>query len=496
MNSFLMLTLSVFMAATASADSSRQRASGTMDDGLKWQVYFNFPSCDHSSEGRKKGAWCETSDSSTSEANNGVEQNLKNWINDPETKSIYISYFSFSNKNIAAALCAATSARPDLKVTLYLDKGEAQVGTFANNLETLDGELADPSHRRYVKGYKTGCPDRIRPRETARGSGSFGGDGNYLQHAKIFMALNTSSLPKSPAELNTWAKSGGKVRFTSSSANMSSYGTTLHFENWLFFEAPADNYIALQNVCTMMAFQSANDENNQRKQFKTTYQKCEAEITSTAPKYLQYFIVPSVSNNDGNGPENALRNMIDSAKTLVKVAIHRLTTGSVINPLIKKQKQGIPVKMIQDDDTLRASVVNGGSAADVGGFDVRILRMSLANLIDVTFMETNSETTTHMFHNKFVVVDDRMVFQGAGNFTASALNANGTDGNYEQFYVIQIPQLVSAYSKAWDYLRETSTRRQDHEIGNNEFYCTSNGGQEKTLCSDSSAEDAHLVIPK
>jgi hypothetical protein len=496
MNSIFTFVLSILFIATASADPSRQRASGETEDGLKWQVYFNFPACDHSNDGRKKGAWCEPTDITESQASNGIEANLFNWIKDSDTKSIFISFFSFSNKNVAAALCAETSLRSELNVTIFLDKGEGQVGALVNNIATLDDELADPNSKRYVPGYKKGCSERIRPRDTARGSGSFGGDGNYLQHSKIFMALDQAALPSGPAELNNWLKNTKKIRFTSSSANMSSYGTTLHFENWLFFEAPPTNYIAQQNLCTMMAFKAADSEDGQRAQFKKAYQSCEDEITAKKNSDLQFYIVPSVANNKKNGPEGILRKTINSAQKLVKVAIHRLTTNSVAGPLINKSQQGVPVKMIQDDDTLRASVVDGGSVADVGGYDVRILRMNLDAGIDVSFMETNSETTTHMFHNKFVVVDDKFVFQGAGNFTSSALNSGGKDGNYEQFYLISIPGLVRAYSQAWDYMRETSTRRQDHEVGKNEFYCTASFGQKKVRCDDSVAEDSHLVIPQ
>ena len=97
-----------------------QRAEGMTADGLKWKVHFNFPICDHSDQGKPKGAYCEGTDSSASEKANGVEEQLISWIKDPETKGLYLSYFSFSNKNIAAALCVETSLRPDLKVTLFL----------------------------------------------------------------------------------------------------------------------------------------------------------------------------------------------------------------------------------------------------------------------------------------------------------------------------------------------------------------------------------------
>jgi hypothetical protein len=479
------------------ASETPQRAEGQTADGLKWKVHFNFPVCDHSDQGFPKGAYCEGSDSSASEKANGVEEQLISWIKDPTTKGLYLSYFSFSNKNIAAALCVETSLRPELKVTLFLDKGESQVGTFANNLVTLDQDISTPGNRRYVEGYKTGCADRLKPRETARGSGSFGGDGNYLQHTKIFMALDQAELPANANQLNAWIKNSNRIRFTSSSANMSSFGTTLHFENWIFFDAPANNYVAQQNLCTMVGFKAATNATNQRQQFKDAYNACEQQIQSQPMKNVKYYIVPSTANNNGKGPGNALIGLINSAYESVKVSIHRFTTSSLASPMIRKAKQGVPVKVIQDDDTLRKGVVNGGAAADVGGDDVAIMRRNIDGGVDITFMETNADTTVHMFHSKYVIADESRLFQGAGNFTGTSMNLNGRDGNYEHFYVITIPQLAKAYSNAWDYLRTLSTPRKQHPVGNNEYLCTftSPQGQRQTIsCDDPKAEDSHLNV--
>ena len=100
MNAYIAFVLSLFIAVTASADPSRQRANGQTADGLNWQVYFNFPSCDHSADGRRKGAWCEACDIGNSENMNGIEAQLLSWFNDAETNSLYISYFS-QCKNVA-----------------------------------------------------------------------------------------------------------------------------------------------------------------------------------------------------------------------------------------------------------------------------------------------------------------------------------------------------------------------------------------------------------
>lgn len=476
----LLLTVLIFFGSVASAQEADQRAEGQASEGLKWKVFFNFPECDHSDMGKKKGAWCTPQDSSSSARSNGVEAELVSWITDTNTKSLYLSYFSFSNKNIAAALCAETSKRPELNVTIYLDGGEAQIGKLESNIIELDEQLADPNDRRYIQGYQKGCLDRLNPRATVRGSGGFGGEGQYLQHAKIMLASDQPTLPARAGELQTWLTKSKSIRFSSSSSNMSSYGTTLHFENWIFFTAPPSNYIAQQNVCTMMAFQVATgDSSIQREQFKEAYARCEAAINVPFMRDLRYYVVPSLANNNGNGPDRALKDLIYNAHDNVKVSIHRLTTSAVSRPLQNKARQGVNVMMIQDDDTLRASVPNGGGAMDVDEWDKKNLCENTEAGIKVTFMETNGEAN-HIFHSKYVIADDRTVFQGAGNFTSSALNAWGNDGNYEQFYVIRIPELATAYSKAWTYLRSLSTAKEDHEVGNQPLQCNDNAFESMT----------------
>lgn len=494
----------ILMPTMPKASETPQRAEGETADGLKWKVHFNFPVCDHSDKGFPKGAYCEATDSSASDKANGDEAQLLSWIKDPETKGLYLSYFSFSNKNIAAALCAESSKRPDVKIVIYVDKGETQIGGLETNLGLVDKELSTPGSKRYIEGYQTGCIDRLKPRETARGSGGFGGV-NYLQHTKIFMALDQAELPESPSDLNNWLKNSQRIRFTSSSANMSPFGTTLHFENWIFFDAPAKNYVALQNVCTMLGFKSATDDATQREQFKSTYKACEQQIASAPMKNLKFFVVPSDANDMGQGPSNAAVGLIESALKSIKVSIHRFTTSTLSDPLVKKAKSGIPVMMIQDDDTLRKGVKDGGKGADVGADDVAIMRKNLASGVDISFMQTNADTTVHMFHSKYIIADESRVLQGAGNFTGTSMNI-GRDGNFEHFYIITIPELAKAYSDAWDYLHTLATPRKQHPVGNNEYWCTYSKGILKELIDCNTKPDpenpkapmpgdAHLKIP-
>lgn len=406
-------------------------------NGLRWEARFNLPECRHS--GQKRNAWCMVSDADRAAEISGVEDKLISWMKDPKVRSVQMAYFSFSNKRIRSALCEAANSEKRLRVTLYINSSNF--------------------HHANVEALKNCSP---YTEVISRGKGPFGTAGAHLQHTKIFLA--SESLRPLPWSDLTESERANQVRtrtrFTSSSANMSSFGTSLHFENWLFFNDDTSSYLAQQNLCTFKAFSVKND----RRTFANTYRDCIRKIQSRPRSDIRYFAVPSTRLKK---PYTTLKEMILSAESEILIAIHRLTTGKVYKDLFLKKafEPGVDVKIIFDDDTLRTGKVNGGPAHDVAKHDVIAYR-TLRRDTQITFMETNADSTTHLFHNKFAVVDGKKLFQGAGNFTGTALNISGY-GNYEQFYSIEIPEIVSAYHRAWNVLDRRATTTQNHPVGQN-----------------------------
>ena len=486
MNSFVLLISIFFFSLGLSAQDAElepipgQRASGVAANDLQWNVYFNFPRCEN--EGAKKGAWCLRKDYVRSLRSNGVDEHLKSWITNPRIKSIYMSYFSFSNNSIARALCYETSKR-DLNVQIYLDAGPGQTDGLYSNLERAERKLIERANEGSIE-YTPGCIDRIYKKMKKRGTGGCCDNGYFLQHAKIFMALEKESLFEKAWQLPSWLNGAGRIRFTSSSANMSTKGTATHFENWMFFNAKSNDSVAIQNVCTLWAFGQTQffdnheeDVSEQRKRFKKAYSNCQNQQVPSAyqRKDMSFYMVPSFSNNAGEGPSGALRNMLnrygkDGRK--VRVAIHRLTTSAVRNPLIRAKNRGARVTVLMDDDSLRSSLYGAGSGLDVNYLDASSYRRLNRAGLGVRFVETNGGPEyRHLFHNKFIAVGKKRLFQGAGNFTATALNAFGRDGSYEQFYVIKNRKIIQAYVDGWEYLKGISSSRSEHPDGDKPDNC-------------------------
>ena len=438
-----------------SAEISKPFAQGTAANDLKWEARFNLPDC--SNEGGKTNAWCmQNKDMKKAVEKSGVEAKLAGWINDPKIKSLYMAYFSFSNVGVKKALCEGIQKRADLKLNIYINY---------DSYETLTEYFSKCGANENVHIY-------------SRGKGPFSSPGAYLQHSKIFLALETPDL-KSVSD-SSELSSERRIKFTSSSANMSSYGTNLHFENWLFFDAPENDYVAQQNICVFKAYGKEKDSMDPkfRGHLKQRYADCvqtlDKSLKVVKRNDLKFYLVPLIKGSQYNfeRPYDAMKRVVLSAKENVYVAIHRLMTGKITKDLfVKVALTDVNFEIIYDDDTLRFGKEDGGDFFDVDRNDVMNYRILRRKADQIYFMETNARASgangrPHLFHNKFIVVDDKYLFQGAGNFTASSLNIEG-DGNIENFYLIEIPEIVAAYGAAWQLLKQRATRQEDHEVFNN-----------------------------
>lgn len=408
-------------------------ANGQTGD-LAWQLRFNLPVCDHTDQGQPAGAWCLPTDDAASAAKSGVIDLLNSWVEDPNIKSIRASYFSFSNKKIVKKLCDAANQR-GLKVKVYM------------HFEQIVGQ---------AEVLSTCSPQNIQviPRGKA-----FNEPGGWLQHAKIFLASESEN----PLPISDAGSATGRTRFSSSSANMSGYGLSLHFENWMFIEAPTSDYLTQANLCFFKALDVMGQADRQL--FASTYKQCREAIQGEARTDIVFYPVPH--NQQNPQAFKALEQAINGAQSSIKMAAHRLTTKTIYKKVAQKAA-AIPVKVVLDDDTLRTGVKNGGLSQDVGADDVLALRALRDAGASINVMQTNisNEGMRHLHHNKFMVIDERLVFAGAGNFTNASLNASGL-GNIEHFYVITVPEMVQAYSSAFDQLYGIATPLAQHPVANN-----------------------------
>lgn len=315
------------------------------------------------------------------------------WIADSATEEVFITSMSFSNAQIERELCKASVNR-GVRVTVVLDT-ETDFGV-ANRLKKCTGGISPPN---------------ILER------GNQGGLG--IHHNKLIV-VNPS-------------RSTMKIGY--SSANFSSFGTVLHHENWSFVTLPSDTYFAQVHVCLI---EGLTHHSLSRKDFSSFLDGCRAEIPYEEEHDIKSFFVPA----DNKKALNALIEMVESSQT-VKIAAHRFTLPILFTTLASKLAHGNNVQLIADDDlywALKGKIIGGNSKDEA----VR-LRPLLEAGIDVKYINTNHKIR-QFHHNKFIIADNA-VFAGAGNFSAAAFSAN-----FENFYLVKIPEVVDAYKLQYERL--------------------------------------------
>lgn len=442
-----------FIAIISLASFQLHAASNPYAEGrvekLNWELRVNHLSseyepgsvCNH--EGQKAGAWCDDSDTKTARKLSGVEDRLEELMNLPEIRSVTMAYFSFSSSNMKRAMCDAAKNNK-INITLYIDQ---------SNKETVQSMLD--------------CSSRIKVVGIGRGPYMAVPD-SHLFHMKIFIASTLpelaplSELKTELSEKEFKSASTATTYVVSSSGNMSGYGTSLHFDNWLFFNGPTSENVIQSNVCTLSSLKGLNADNrDRRKEFAKRYKACRDEIETEESPDLKFYAVPHDEINPQ--PYDAYKSMIDRTESELLVAIHRMTSKAVWSPWVSAKKRGVNVQVIMDDDTLRTGKEYGGAAHDVKVMDVQADRGIRKAGIKTYYMETNAEGRPHLFHSKFFISDGRRLFQGAGNFSSAALNIYGL-GNYEQFYEIRVPEIVNAYKDAWMEYKTLATPLKDHPV--------------------------------
>lgn len=468
---FLLGVIVLAAFESTAALGSEPFALGKAVNDLRWELRFNFPKCRH--EGRARDAWCQREDIRSAANDAGVEEKLIAWASHDKTRSIQMAYFSFSNQPVREALCEA--AERSVAVTLYIDQSNEK----HRNVQALDD----------CEGF-VGAAENTTI--VAKGKGPFASRGAYLLHIKIFLASESRSpvpLSSIDNEADYEFALASRTRFTSSSANLSTYGTSLHFENWIFFNAPTDDYLAQANLCIFSALAATG--RNARSEFAAKYAACRNQIESPPRDDFELFVTP----HDSLSPKMAdgLSRILVEAEEELLVAAHRFTTSKFYNPLIERISSGVDVSVVFDDDILRTGVVDGGPVLSVGIWDVkaeRALRNAGARL---SYMETRPN---QLHHNKFIVADRKLVLQGAPNFTAAAFNLYGL-GHYENLYLIGDKKIIRAYRAAWQRLDKLATSRPDHPVGDHADRPLSDFSRSgrKARSSPSDATVAYLNMP-
>lgn len=354
---------------------------------------------------KPKNVYCKPSDAKISaERADSPQTRLLDWINDSKTNEIYMTYFTFSNQAVANALCDRLE-KGSFKLSLVLDSANTEDTKITDKLKNCDQNKGN-----YSLYYR----------------GNAGGIG--LAHNKILM-------------VNPKDKVKSKIVF--SSGNMSS-GVVLHHENWNFITVNNESFFAQIHVCV---FEGMMNHSNTKAEFKEFLSSCRQKIKATEEEDIKTYFIPV----DGNFATKAIQTEFAKADDIF-VTSHRFSSTNIMNE-IKKYASKKDIKVVVEDDiywTYTLKKVIGRNTMDEA---IKVKELEKAQA-QVRYLETNQNALL-LTHNKFIVFnkgDETTVFTGAGNLTGAAFTTN-----FENFYMVKIPEVTKAYKVQADKLFQMAT---------------------------------------
>ncbi len=140
---------------------------------------------------------------------------------------------------------------------------------------------------------------------------------------------------------------------------------------------------------------------------------------------------------------DAIVDEINASEKSIDIAVYDFTSRPLARALVKAKNRGVKIRVILD--------------RSANGPDNRYTKYPFlkANGIDVRFAVPHIAWDREgLMHNKFAVIDNRVVITGSANWTASAFKIND-----ENILIIKRFDIANAYEKEFDYLWKRSRIR-------------------------------------
>lgn len=391
----------------------------------KYEVFFTNPICKeykydeavYSNDGsyldaKPKNAYCKKSDFSLNvNRKSSPHYQLIKLIRDKDVNEMFLTFLSFSNAGVADELCSAIEDR-NLKVTFIIDSKNLERDSGRKQLD----KVAACRAKSLADGEVANIPVTMF-------RGNKGGLG--YAHNKIILARY-----KSDAE---------KVKIVYASGNMSS-GTILHHENWHFVTTNVNSHFAQAHYCVKDGMVKVTDR---RTNFIKFIKDCRKKITAEAEEDITFYVVPT----DG---KEAMKRITKAMKASESVdgAAHRITHPEIWQGLIDVVKRGKKARFVVDDDIYWTGKRNVMTGSNNFSEFANVMKMVKGG-VDIRYVESNQNHRL-LHHNKYLIFNFKdgsgAVHAGAGNFTKAAFTKN-----FENYYFIQIPEVVEAFRKQYDY---------------------------------------------
>jgi len=193
---------------------------------------------------------------------------------------------------------------------------------------------------------------------------------------------------------------------------------------------------------------------------------------STLAKTEVYF---SLSDN----PQKEIIKNINQAEAFINIAMYIFTDREIAIPLIKARERGIKVRLYLDKDQVD-------------------YKYSQSRFLVQKGIKTRISSNNYIMHNKFAIIDNRILLTGSYNWTFSANHRND-----ENLMVIDDQEIITRYQnqfeKLWFDKYSLERTRQLYQIAKVDFlstYHTSLKSEVQKININTASQDELIKILK
>lgn len=386
-----------------------------------WELVPTIPTCNG-------GVSCDEAEMQAHIQKSGIVARLQEMTERAvkEKGKIALAFMSFTEPSLWKTLCEAGKRGTVIEGFFHGRAGPPKGLAF-----TLERDCQGTGKKKNVKMLYMGMPEN-------------GKSGWRLHHNKFFLV--------------DYGKE--KVEIAFGSANLSTQGLTVNFENWNFFTAKRDFTFVQNHLCDLEAMRQARKagkDEDDPKVFREILDKCLADGVPTAA------LIEKILKRDGvvamfapDKKDRSYETLSDNIKRVVeggriRMAVYFFMHKPLIELLQQAVKRGVEVELLVDDD-----IYSGKGIATQKRFWDAYIQPKVSGFKIRTF-DTN-EGIFQLQHNKYLVlegVDSRgnvRVFGGAGQFTLSAFQ-----NNYENFFLTDDVNAVKGYQDLFTNLWKLGT---------------------------------------
>ena len=166
---------------------------------------------------------------------------------------------------------------------------------------------------------------------------------------------------------------------------------------------------------------------------------------STLAKTEVYF---SLSDN----PQKTIIKNINQAEAFINIAMYTFTDKEILLPLIEAQNRGVKIRVYLDRSQIESTY-------------------SISRLLVQKGIKVRISTNHYIMHNKFAIIDNRLLLTGSYNWTFSANNRND-----ENLMVIDDPEIIEIFQNQfvnlWTNKYSLERTRQLYKIAKIDFLPT------------------------